>query len=116
MWDAGTPYLTIINDMLDYMGYFSLSCDPFGNYYALPYQTPKERPLKYRWEEGAEALFEPEITWTHDMYNVPNKVVYIVQAAGTVRWARRRNRSTPRLRTGRMARIRIWLAAGGLPR
>jgi hypothetical protein len=82
VWDAGTPYLTIINDMLDYMGYFSLSCDPFGNYYALPYQTPKERPLKYRWEEGAESLFEPEITWTHDMYNVPNKVVYIVQAAG----------------------------------
>ena len=37
---------------------------------------------KYRWEEGAESLFEPEITWTHDMYNVPNKVVYIVQAAG----------------------------------
>lgn len=82
VWDAGTPYLTVINDMLDYMGYFSLSCDPFGNYYALPYQTPKERPLKYRWEEGAESLFEPEITWTHDMYNVPNKVVYIVQAAG----------------------------------
>lgn len=82
VWDAGTPWLTVVNDLLDYMGYFSLSCDPYGNYYALPYQTPKERPLKYRWEEGAEALFEPALTWTHDMYNAPNKIVYITQQTG----------------------------------
>lgn len=82
-WEAGTPKLTIINDLLDYAGYFSLTCDGNGQYNAHPYVVPAKRPVSWQLHEGANAVHSPEFSYTHNLYDVPNRVVYLVQTAGT---------------------------------
>ena len=82
-WEAGTPKLTIINDLLDYCEYFSLVCDGNGQYRASPYVVPGQRPVSWQLHEGTAAIHTPDFKYTHDTYNVPNRVVYLVQTAGT---------------------------------
>lgn len=82
-WEAGTSKLTIINDILDYLEYFSLTCNPDGQFTAIPYVLPKYRPVAWRLFEGSNAVHSAEFSYTHDLYSVPNRVVYLVQTAGT---------------------------------
>lgn len=84
VWDAGTPKLTIVNDILDYIGYFSLTCNGNGQYVASPYVVPAERPVGWEFWEGDRALFTPEYTHEQDLMNIPNKIVYICQSSGFV--------------------------------
>ena len=82
-WEAGTSKLTIINDILDFIEYFSLTCNADGQYTASPYVVPRDRPVAWRLFEGTNAVHSADFTYTHDLYSVPNRVVYLVQTAGT---------------------------------
>ena len=82
-WDAGTEKLTIINDILDYIGYFSLTVNGFGQFEAGPYVEPADRPVRWRFIEGKNALHLAEFTYHQDLANIPNKVIYIVTSAST---------------------------------
>lgn len=75
-WDAGTPKLTIINDILDYVGYFSLSVNGEGQYHSEPYIIPAERPVKWHIHEGETALFASEWEFEQDLQTIPNRIVY----------------------------------------
>lgn len=80
-WDAGTPKLTIINDILDYIGYFSLSCDGNGQFRARPYQIPSERPVSWELHEGVGAVHSTHWAYEEDIASIPNRVVYTTQDA-----------------------------------
>ena len=82
-WDAGTPKLTVINDVLDYIGYFSLSADPNGQYVASPYKVPAERPISWEMRQGENAWIEKSFVHEQDWDSVPNRVVYVAQSAAT---------------------------------
>lgn len=83
-WDAGTSKLTIVNDILDYLGYFSLEATPEGTYRARPYVIPADRPIDWQMREGEDAWMSASFTHEQDWGNVPNKVIYITQST-TVR-------------------------------
>lgn len=83
-WPAGTPKLTVINDILDSCGYFSLSADRDGVFVARPYLVPSERPISWDISEGELAMFSPEFIHRWDLDGIPNKIVYVAQSTGTV--------------------------------
>jgi len=82
-WEAGTPKLSIINDILDYCEYFSLTCNQDGVFVATPYVLPKDRPIAWKLYDGEKAVHSATYTHTRNLYSVPNRVVYLVQTAGT---------------------------------
>ena len=82
-WDAGESKLTIINDILDYCGYFSLTCDPNGVYVAEHYRVPAEREVSWEFTEGRNAIHAKRWTFEQDLANIPNRIVYTTQEAQT---------------------------------
>ena len=94
-WDAGTSKLTVINDVLDYMGFFSLQADRYGYYVASKYLIPAERPISWLFTEGEQAMFAPEFTHTWDLDAIPNKIVYIAQTTGTLTLTTRNEHGDP---------------------
>lgn len=81
-WDAGTEKLTVFNDIMDYVGYFSLTCTPEGAIVSEPYVLPKDRNVVYSFLENSKALFSADVTIQHDLANIPNKIVYSTQSTG----------------------------------
>lgn len=82
-WEAGTPKLTIVNDILDALEYFSLTADWAGNYTSSPYVLPSDRPIAWTFREGQAALHRASFQYTIDRANVPNRIVYLVQEEGS---------------------------------
>lgn len=83
-WDAGTPKLTVINDILDYLDYFSLSATPHGQFTAAPYVIPQQRPINWYFGQDAHSLTSRNFVYRQDLDSIPNKTVYIVQSATTL--------------------------------
>jgi hypothetical protein len=81
-WEAGTPKLTIINNLLDASGYFVLQVDGLGNYRALPYVVPAQRPVRYTFEDGATAIYQDTFPRDQDIFEVPNRIIAIGQGTG----------------------------------
>lgn len=81
-WEPGTPKLTIVNDLLDAAGYFPLQVDGLGNYRAVPYVLPADRPIVWTFEDGANAIFEDAFTRDQDIFEVPNRVIAVQQGSG----------------------------------
>lgn len=84
VWEPGTPKLTVINDILDYIGYFSLLADENGQYTASPYIIPAERPIMWRFGAGEYSLTSTNFTYEQNLDDIPNKIIYIAQSASTV--------------------------------
>lgn len=82
VWDAGESMLTIINDVLDFMGFFSLSVDTSGQFTSEPYVVPAERPVSWQFWEGMDSIYAPEFTHTQDLAGIPNRIVYTTQSTG----------------------------------
>lgn len=80
-WDAGESKLTIINDILDYCGYFSLTCDPNGVYVAEHYRVPAEREVSWEFVEGQNSVHTKRWTFEQDLASIPNRIVYSTQEA-----------------------------------
>ena len=82
LWDAGTPWLTVCNDLLDSINYFSLSADEAGVVVAAPYTRPQDRAVAWRFTEGALAVHTPTWDRSQDLGSIPNRVVLTSQAGG----------------------------------
>lgn len=75
-WDIGTPYLDIINDLLDVVNYTSLYVDVMGVYIAEPYILPQDRIVDIELnEKDIDNILEPLQVNELDIFNVPNKFI-----------------------------------------
>lgn len=84
VWDAGTSYLTIINELLGSIGYWPLTTDADGNLSSGPYVRPQDRPVSFRFIDGETAIYRPEFTVEHDYFNIPNHVQAVAEGTGDV--------------------------------
>lgn len=82
VWEAGTTKLRVINDLLDYVGYFALWCDTDGLPRAIPYNAPKYRPLVWTFEYGPSSIYLPTWEESQDYFDVPNQVTLVSQGDG----------------------------------
>ena len=82
VWDAGTPVLTIINDLLDSINYWSLWVDGEGVFRVEPYVKPAQRPTTWMFSEGDASIHLPSWSRDQDLTGVPNRVVMVGQAEG----------------------------------
>lgn len=80
-WDAGTSKLTIINDVLDYIGFFSLSVSPTGTFQSEKYRVPGERSITWQLFEGLRAVHSTQWSYEQDLAGIPNRVVYTTAEA-----------------------------------
>jgi hypothetical protein len=91
VWEAGTPKLQIVNDLLDAINYNALWTDASGEFQATPYETPANRSIKYEVLAGIDReLVDGDTSiyledWSRDLdsYNVPNKVVAVSSGSGS---------------------------------
>ena len=79
---AGTKRLTIINQLLDAIDYFSIYCDGDGLYRCEPYLSPLQRGVAWKFRDGENAIFEHPFEVVDDTYSVPNKVIGISRTDG----------------------------------
>ena len=78
-WKPGTSLLTVINDLLDSINYWTLRADSSGQFRVEPYVEPASRPISKSFEHGEHSIHLPE--WSHEQDNaaVPNVVVLTSQ-------------------------------------
>lgn len=81
-WDAATPKLTVINDLLQSIGYWSLWCDGSGLFRVEPYVRPTDRPVAYAFEHGEGSLHFPDWQYNQDVTSVPNKFIAVSSRTG----------------------------------
>lgn len=72
VWEPGTSYLTVINELCDAIGYFALASDGDGRLVVSPYVRPADRPISWQFVDGQNCIYRPEFTVTQDLYKVPN--------------------------------------------
>ncbi len=82
VWEAGTPVLTVINDLLDSANYFSLHPDGDGVLTAAPYVRPAARPVAWAFTAGEAAIHSADWSRDQDTAAVPNRVVLVGQGNG----------------------------------
>lgn len=78
-WDAGTPRLTIFNDILEAIGYWSMGVGGSGAFQIHPYVPPAQRALSWHFKEGETSIHLPEWSREQDLAGIPNKVVLVSQ-------------------------------------
>ena len=98
-WEAGTPRLTIFNDILEAIGYWSMNVSGAGAFQIRPYVPPAQRPLSWQFTEGETSIHLPEWSREQDLAGIPNKVVLVSQGGddkpALVGVARNMNPSSP---------------------
>ena len=77
-WEAATPKLTIINELLAALNYDALFFDEEGVAVARPYVTPDVRASEYTYADDSQSVMFPEVEETLDLFNVPNQFVLVV--------------------------------------
>ena len=97
--ELGTPKLDIINDLLDFINYNSLSVDTEGKFISSKYVLPEDREATIYYEEGRDSIILNDMTEDIDFYNIPNifvrytnnedinpplRVVYPIQTSDTI--------------------------------
>ena len=78
-WEAGTSKLTIINDLLQAAGYWSLWCDGSGLFRVEEYLNPADRPVAHSFEHGEASIHFPDWEREQDNTSVPNRFLAIGQ-------------------------------------
>lgn len=79
-WPPGTPFRTMVSDMMDAAGFFAPSADEMGRIVAGPYQSPAQRGVAWVFQDDGEGLpFAPETTHTADHHSVPNQCVLVAE-------------------------------------
>lgn len=81
VWEAGESKLTIINDLLDAAGYWSLWCDGSGQFRVEPYRLPSERPVSFDFTAGPKAIHRASWVREQDLASVPNRFLVIGQGS-----------------------------------
>lgn len=86
VWEAGTPLLEMINDLLDAAGFDQLWCDMHGQFQVAKYVPPSQRSPMYEalapFEHGPTSLMSPDFSIDRDIYSVPNRYIGITQGDG----------------------------------
>lgn len=83
-WEAGATRLSIINDLLDAAGYWSLTVDSDGTFVAEPYTRPADRPTRYDLKDDEDGIYKDDFTRDLDLYSIPNRVIIISQSSEEV--------------------------------
>lgn len=78
-WEAGTSKLTVINDLLQAAGYWSLWCDGSGLFRVEPYTNPADRPVAFEFAHGEASIHFPDWEREQDHTSVPNRFIAIGQ-------------------------------------
>lgn len=80
-WEVDTTKLRIINDLLDYINYFSIWADGFGIFQVLPYTRPADRPVARVFQRGVPGQTIHLTNWTRneDLSEIPNRVVALTE-------------------------------------
>lgn len=76
--DPGTPYLTIVNDLLNSINYESLSFDEEGRAIVQPYRNPAARGEEYVYADDTNGLIVPDAEQELDLFGVPNQWSLVV--------------------------------------
>lgn len=74
-FSAGESILTVVNELLDAAGYWSLTTDGSGAYRLEPYVLPSARPIVWEFQAGELAVHAPQWSRDQDISSVPNRVV-----------------------------------------
>lgn len=74
-WPPGTSRLRVINDLLTYAGYWALWTDRFGQFRLEPYIAPAQRPVAWRFVEGAASIHSPNWEYELALWDATNLVV-----------------------------------------
>lgn len=77
VWAAGTPKLTIVNDLLTAAGYWSLWVDGGGLFRVEPYLLPSERPVAFEFAAGPQSIHQPDWSREQNLSSVPNRFVVV---------------------------------------
>lgn len=80
VFDADDTYLTVINELLTAIGYWSLWCDGAGVFRVEPYENPADRPESWTFTQGNMSLHMPDWEHEQDLNSIPN--VYKVWREG----------------------------------
>lgn len=78
VWEAGTSYLSICNDLLDTINYQRLWVDGYGQFQIRPFIPTEQRGVRAVFEEGEWAIHSAEFSRDQDIVGVPNKVILLV--------------------------------------
>lgn len=76
-WEPGESKLTIVNDLLEAAGYWSLWCDGSGLFRVEPYLNPADRAIAWTFQHGAASIHVPEWEREQNMAKVPNRFLAI---------------------------------------
>ena len=74
-WEIGTPYLTVINDLLEVINFTSLRVDSNGVFMATPYVLPTDRQVEITYKDDEESIIFEDIKESIDYFDVPNVFV-----------------------------------------
>lgn len=81
-WDGGTPWATVIDDLLAAAGHTSLMADRDGVLRAGPHVPPFDRPSVWTFAPGAAAVTQPRWGRTVDDFDTPNRITLISRGDG----------------------------------
>lgn len=76
-WEPGTEYIDVVNDLMDFAGYWSVRPDRSGRASLQPYQSPLARTSIWSFAEGPDCIFESNMQFESDAYDVPNVFVVV---------------------------------------
>lgn len=82
-WEPGTSLLTIINDLLDAAGFWSLDADGSGAFVSGPYVRPAARGARYALLDDDNGIYEDDFEREQDLYAIPNRVIATSSGNGT---------------------------------
>ena len=72
VWGEGAPILTVVNDLLTSINYWSLWTDRGGQFRVEPYVDPASRPVAYSFRAGNASVHKPEWVREFNQSAVPN--------------------------------------------
>ena len=73
-FEIGTDRLTVANQLLEGVGYYSLYADPEGTLRSGPYVEPMSRPVAWTFRDGAASIYRPDFTLERDEFHAANRV------------------------------------------
>jgi hypothetical protein len=81
-WTAGTPWLKIINELLDAINYFSVWVDPYGFFRISAYVDPAARGVAWVFKDNESSILIPEFDREEDYFSVPNRFIGVATSSG----------------------------------
>lgn len=74
-WEIGTPYLDIVNNLLDTALYTSLYTDGIGTFVSNPYTLPADRNIQVTYKDDEASIIWKEMEDEIDLFGVPNSFI-----------------------------------------